>query len=304
MKPDAIPPAQRRFGAHVSTAGGLHTAFERATAAGCDVIQVFVKNQRQWRARPLGSEEIEAWRRARDQAGIRTVIAHGAYLVNLAAAGETVWKQSVAAFLDELIRCEQLDIAGLITHPGCHMGTGEEAGIRRIARALDYIHARTEGFRARTLLEITAGQGTSIGHRFEQIAAIIGLVRHPERVGVCFDTCHAFAAGYELRSPGGYARTIEEFRRTIGLDRLACFHMNDSLKPLGSRVDRHTAVGKGCLGTAGFGHLINDRRFLRLPMLIETPKGIDERGRDLDRVNLAALRRLIRRTAAGQTRRH
>ena len=298
----SLPPGQRRFGAHVSISGGMHTAFDRAAEAGCDAIQVFVKNQRQWRARPLGREEIEAWQRARKRAGIRTVIAHDTYLINLAAPGETVWQQSMAAFQDELLRCEQLDIAGLVAHPGAHLGSGEAAGIRRIAKALDRVHAQTEGFRVKTLLEITAGQGTSIGHKFEHIAAILHLVRHPERMGVCFDTCHAFAAGYELRTPEGYAQTMDAFRRTVGLEQLRCFHMNDSAKPLGSRVDRHAAIGKGCLGTAAFRHLINDRRFLRLPMLIETPKGVDDRGRDLDRLNLAALRRLVapKRPAAGR----
>ena len=288
-----LPATQRRFGAHVSVSGGLHTAFERAVAAGCDVIQVFVKNQRQWRARPLGEVEIEAWQQARRQAGIETVFAHDTYLINLAAPGDTIWSQSLTAFHDELLRCEQLGIVGLVAHPGAHMGAGEAAGIRRIAKALDLVHKQTEGFRVKTLLEITAGQGTSIGHRFEHIAAIIDLVQHPERIGVCFDTCHAFAAGYELRTAEGYAQTMETFARVIGLERIRCFHINDSLKPLGSRVDRHAAIGKGCLGRAAFRHIINDSRFFGLPMLIETPKGVDERGRDLDRLNISTLRRLV-----------
>jgi deoxyribonuclease-4 len=301
MRRDALPPGQRRFGAHVSVAGGLHTAFERALEAGCDVIQVFVKNQRQWAARPLGTEEISAWQAARWQAGIETIVAHGTYLTNLAAPGDVVWKRSVATFRDELIRCEQLDILGLITHPGSHLGTGEEAGIKRIAEGLDIIHAETEGFRTKTLLEITAGQGTCIGCTFEHIAAIIGRVRHPDRVGVCFDTCHAFAAGYELRTAEGYAETMTKLSRVIGVERIACFHVNDSCKTLGTRVDRHAGIGQGCLGTKAFRHLVNDRRFLRVPMLLETPKGLDERGRDLDRANLAALRRLvINRKSAGR----
>lgn len=288
-----LPPGQRRFGAHMSVAGGLHTAFERAFAAGCDVMQVFVKNQRQWRARPLADADLAAWRQAREESDIHTVIAHDTYLINLAAPDDANWRKSVAAFRDEIMRCEQLEIAGLVAHPGGHCGSGEAAGICRIVRALDQVHAETRGFRVRTLLEITAGQGSSIGHRFEHLAAIIDRVREPERVGVCFDTCHAFAAGYELRTAEGYAATLEAFDRLVGLEKLVCFHVNDSLKPLGSRVDRHAGIGRGHLGRSAFRHLVNDRRFLGRPMLLETPKGLDARGRDLDRVNLATLRRLI-----------
>lgn len=292
MRPDRVPITQRRFGAHVSIAGGLHTAFDRAVEAGCDVIQIFVKNQRQWRARPLDAADIAAWRAARRRTGIETVFAHATYLINLAAPQATIWKRSIAAFRDELVRCEQLDIRGLVVHPGSHVGTGEAAGIRRIAAALDMIHAQTAGFHVKTLLEITAGQGTGIGHTFEQIAAIMARARHPERVGVCFDTCHAFAAGYELRTEKGYAETMAAFDQTIGLERIACFHVNDSVRPRGSRVDRHAGIGQGCLGRGAFSHLVSDRRLSRRPMILETPKGLNAHGRDLDRVNLAVLRRL------------
>lgn len=286
--------AQRRFGVHVSVAGGLHTGFERAVEAGCDVMQVFVKNQRQWRAKPLTDEELSAWRQARAAAKIDGITAHNTYLINLAAPGDPLWQQSIDAFRDELIRCEQLEIGGLVAHPGGHVGSGEEAGIRRIAKAIDLLHGETRGFKVRILLEITAGQGTSIGHRFEHLAEILQRVQTPERLGVCFDTCHAFAAGYELRTAEGYNETMDAFDRAIGFQRLTCFHVNDSVKPLGSRVDRHAGIGKGQLGRAAFIHLVNDPRFRDRPMLLETPKGTDERGRDLDRVNLAALRRMIR----------
>jgi deoxyribonuclease-4 len=295
-----VPDGQCRFGAHVSIAGGLHTAFDRAVQTGCEVLQVFVKNQRQWKAPALRNEDLQLWRDARAQAGLDTIVAHDTYLINLAAPDEVVWRRSIDALLDELTRCQSLGISGLVTHPGCHMGIGEVAGIRRIAQAIDLIHEQAAGFTTRILLEITAGQGSSIGHRFAHIADILGQVRQPERLGVCFDTCHAFAAGYELGAPEGYARTMADFDQIIGLKGIACFHMNDSRKPLGSRVDRHEAIGKGCMGREPFRNLINDPRFAGIPMILETPKGQDERGRDLDRLNLAALRRLIARGARGR----
>jgi deoxyribonuclease-4 len=282
-----------RFGAHVSIAGGLHNAFAEAGRVGCDCMQVFVKNQRQWRARPLTDEDVRLWNDAAANAAIAPVVAHDTYLINLASPDDALWKRSIEAFVDELIRCEQLGIPHLVTHPGSHVGAGEAYGLRRVVRAINEIHRRTRGLRVRALLETTAGQGTSLGHRFEHLAAILARVREGERVGVCVDTCHVFAAGYDLVSPEGYETTMAELDRLVGLSLIRCFHVNDSQRGRGSRVDRHEHIGKGRLGRAAFRHLVNDPRFGGLPMILETPKGKDARGRDLDRVNLATLRRLL-----------
>lgn len=284
----------RRFGAHMSIAGGLHLAFEAARKVGCDCMQVFVKNQRQWAAPPLTDEAIRLWRRAVRVSGIRPVIAHGSYLINLASPDATLWNRSIDAFVDELERCEALAIRGLVLHPGSHTGTGEAGGLRRVAQALNSVHRRTRGLRVRTLLETTAGQGTCLGHRFEHLAAIRGRVREPERIAVCLDTCHMFAAGYELTHPDRYAETIAALDRTVGITRVRCIHMNDSLCGGGAHVDRHAHIGKGRLGRRAFANLVRDPRFRNVPMILETPKGTDTRGRDLDCVNLATLRRLAR----------
>lgn len=286
---------QRRFGAHVSIGGGHHLAFERGAALGCDAIQVFVKNHRQWRNRPLSVEDIRLWNVARERTNIAPVVAHDSYLINLAAPDDALWTKSIEEFVDELQRCELLGIMGLVTHPGSHCGAGEAWGIERIAAALDLCHRHTPRYKVRTLLEVTAGQGTAIGYRFEHIAEIIARVHEPQRVGVCLDTCHLFAAGYDIASPGAYEQTIAAFDRLVGLDRVMCIHSNDSKKPLGSRVDRHDHIGKGLIGCAGFRNFINDPRFFGVPMLIETEKGEDEKGREWDRINLAALRRLVAR---------
>jgi len=276
----------------MSIAGGLHRAFDEAVRVGCDCMQVFVKNQRQWRSTPLTDEAVRLWREAAQRSGINPVVAHDTYLINLASPDDALWHRSIDAFVEELTRCEQLGIRCLVTHPGSHVGAGESHGLRRVARAFDVIHRRTRGIHVRTLLETTAGQGTSLGHRFEHLAEILGSVREPERLGVCVDTCHVFAAGYELRSPDGYEATMRELDRLIGLDRVGCLHVNDSQRERGSRVDRHAHIGRGKLGRAAFRNVVTDPRFLGLPMILETPKGMDARGRNLDRVNLATLRRL------------
>ncbi len=277
----------------MSIAGGLHNAFAEARRVGCDCMQVFVKNQRQWRAKPLADEDVRLWNEAAGRSGVAPVVAHDTYLINLASPDDALWNRSIEAFVDELTRCERLGIPHLVTHPGSHVGAGEAYGLRRVARALNEIHRRTRGFRVRVLLETTAGQGTSLGHRFEHLAAILARVREDERAGVCVDTCHVFAAGYDLISPEGYAATMAELDRAVGLSLVRCFHVNDSQRGRGSRVDRHEHIGKGRLGRAAFRHLVNDPRFGGLPMILETPKGKDARGRDLDRANLATLRRLL-----------
>ncbi len=294
---------RHRFGAHMSIAGGLHMAFERAAAVGCDVMQIFVKNQRQWRARPLDEEAILQWQAARELSTIDTVIAHDAYLINLAAPQEVIWKTSIDAFLDELTRCCQVGITGLVTHPGSHNGDGEANGLRRVARSLGIIYDRIGRCDVSTLLEVTAGQGTNLGYRFEHLAEIMAAAPKGVPVGVCLDTCHLFAAGYDISSDEGYQAMVNELEVTVGLGSVRCIHMNDSKRPLSSRVDRHEHIGKGEIGRRAFARIVNDRRFIGIPMILETPKEKDARGRDMDRVNLALLRKLAGTPGKGESSR-
>jgi deoxyribonuclease-4 len=275
----------------MSIAGGVDQAPLRGRAVGCDAIQVFTKSNRQWRSRPLGDEEVEAFRRNVKATGIRPVVAHDCYLLNLAAPAAAIWKRSVAAFREELERAERLGIPYLVTHPGSHLAAGETEGIARVAEALNVVHAALPNHRVRVLLETTAGQGTSLGYRFEQLAAILERVEAAHRVGICLDTCHLFAAGYDLRSPAGYRQTLRALATCVGVARVRAIHLNDSRQGLGSRVDRHAHIGKGRLGLAAFGLLLNDPRFRRVPMILETPKGEDLV--TADRRNLARLRRLL-----------
>jgi deoxyribonuclease-4 len=286
-----------RFGAHMSVAGGLHKAFTNATEVGCECLQVFVKNQRQWAEPPLSDEQVQLWQHAAAEHDIAPVVAHNTYLINLASPDATIWKKSIDAFFVELHRCEQLAIKSLVAHPGAHMGEGEAAGIRRIAKGINDLHKRTKGYAVRILLETTAGQGTSIGHTFEHLAAILAKIHAPERVGICVDTCHIFAAGYAITKPDDYAETMQELDAAVGLDRIACFHMNDSKRERGSRVDRHDHIGSGKIGRQAFKNIINDARFRDVPMILETPKGTDPRGRNYDKLMLAKLRRMATITA-------
>jgi len=263
------------LGAHMSIAGGVDQAIDRGREIGCDVIQIFTKSSRQWAAKPYPAGEVAAFQRKQRESPIRTVIAHDSYLLNLGAPLESLRSKSVAAFIDELQRCEALGIPYLIAHPGAHVGSGEAAGIRTIARSLDEALRATTGMAVQVALEITAGQGSTLGHRFEQIRQIIDSTRESDRLRVCFDTQHAFAAGYDLRTDEGYDRTFAEFDEAIGLDRLVAFHLNDSKKELGCRVDRHEEIGKGRLGLDCFRRLMNDRRFWGRPMCLETPKSED-----------------------------
>ncbi len=274
----------------MSVAGGLDQAPLRGRAVGCEVAQIFTKNSNQWAAKPLAPDEIERFKQAQAEAGVPVLMAHDSYLINLCAEGDLLAK-SEAAFREELERCEALGIPYLVTHPGAHLGAGEEEGLRRMAAVLDRVHAATCGFRSKILLENTAGQGSCVGHRFEHLKRLFDLVREPERLGVCFDTCHALAAGYDLRAPEGYRRVMDEFDHLVGLERLRAFHLNDSKKGLGCRVDRHEHIGRGELGLEAFGALLNDPRLEDRPMVLETPKG-EEGGVDLDAINLTTLRRL------------
>ncbi|MBP2671975.1 MAG: putative endonuclease, partial [candidate division NC10 bacterium] len=256
----------------MSIAGGVDKAPLRGRQTGCDAIQIFTKSNRQWRARPLGDDEVAAFRANLKAAGIGPVVAHDCYLLNLAAPVAAVWKRSVAAFRDELERAERLGIPYLVTHPGSHLSASETDGMARVAEALNVLHAALPRHRVRILLETTAGQGTSLGHRFEQLAAILEQVESADRVGLCLDTCHLFAAGYDIRSPAGYRKTMRALMVCGGRARVKAIHLNDSRQGLGSRVDRHAHIGEGCLGPAAFRLFLNDPRFRAVPMILETPK--------------------------------
>ena len=276
-------------GAHESIAGGIHKAFERAESAGCATLQVFTKNSSQWRAKPLTDEDIANYKTAASKSTIHPVVAHDSYLINLCAKDAELLEKARLAFVDELQRCGVLGIPYLNFHPGAHTGQGEEEGIKRIIESLNWAHAETKGCTVQSVLETTAGQGSAIGYRFEHLRNIIEGVQEPERVAVCIDTCHIFAAGYDIRTMQGYEETMKEFDAIIGLKKLVAIHANDSKKPLGSRVDRHEHIGKGAIGLTGFRMLMQDERLVHVPKILETPKGEDLED---DRINLALLRRL------------
>ena len=279
------------LGAHMSIAGGVGNALLDGKKVDCDAIQIFTKSSRQWASKPYTKEEIEQFRTNQKETGITTVIAHDSYLLNLGSPDDGLRKRSVAAFIDELERCETLGVTNLIAHPGAHVGAGEAAGIKTIAKSLDEVHTACPGYKARVTLEITAGQGSNLGYRFEQIGNIMDATKECDRLRVCFDTEHAFAAGYDIRSKDGYERTFTEFDEIIGIGRLAAFHLNDSKKEFHSRVDRHEHIGKGFIGVEAFRFLMNDKRFWGLPMCLETPKGPELKE---DRENLTLLRSLIK----------
>ncbi len=279
------------LGAHMSIAGGVDLAPLRGQQVGCRTIQLFTKSSNQWRARPLPPEEIERFRANLQTTGIAPAAAHDSYLINLASTDPALHHKSMAAFLEELERAEALGIPYLVAHPGAHMGAGEEAGLRQVAISIRELLKRTRGYQVQAVLETTAGQGTSLGHRFEQIAAILDQIGLPERTGVCLDTCHVFAAGYDIRTPDGYASVIREFDRTVGIANLKVIHLNDSKKGLGCRVDRHEHIGKGAIGLEAFRCLVTDPCLRGLPMIIETPK--DNDFVSADSRNLRTLRRLV-----------
>jgi deoxyribonuclease-4 len=281
------------FGAHMSIAGGYHRALLTAQTHDCEAVQLFTKNSNQWRAKELAEEEIALFGETLRQTRVSKLLAHDSYLINLASPDDFLYRRSVEAFIIELERAERLGLTYLVTHPGAHVGAGEEAGLERVVAALDEVHRRCSGFRVQILLETTAGQGSCLGYRFEHLAAILDRVVDPKRLGVCLDTCHVFAAGYALAPEADYRATLRSFDRVIGLERLKAFHLNDSLKPLGSRIDRHAHIGRGCLGLEPFRLLVNDRRFRDRPMILETPKEEGERT-NMDAVNLRALRRLLK----------
>jgi len=287
-----------RLGAHMSVAGGLPRAVDRAVVHRCDALQIFAKNASQWRGRLIPREEIREFRRKLRRSGIWPAVSHASYLINLATTNRALRHQSIAAMADEIDRAESLGLLGVVLHPGCYTAGNEADGLSLIADALlGLLHERRRG-KTMILLEQTAGQGTALGATFEQLASIIAKMQDHRRVGVCLDTCHLIAAGYDIVSPEGYASTFKQFGRLVGFKRLKAFHLNDSKKPLGSRVDRHEHIGQGHLGLEPFRRLVNDRRFRDLPMLLETPKGEGKASGPItvdpmDERNLNLLRRLV-----------
>jgi len=276
------------LGAHVSIAGGINFAPARAHEIGCTAMQIFTRNQRQWTSPPLAEEEVEGFFAAMEKTQIRSVVAHSSYLINLASPDENQKQKSLTAFILEFDRAEMLKLNGYIFHPGAHKGEGEESGMRRVIEQLNFIMDERPSHKTKILLETTAGQGTSLGHSFEQLAEIIHNTAHPEQLGVCLDTCHIFAAGYDFRTKELYEKMMTDFDRIIGLDKLKAIHINDSKTELGSRVDRHELIGKGKIGLEGFSFIMNDIRLEPVPKIIELPGGPES-----DRENLQILRSLI-----------
>ncbi len=281
--------ARPLLGAHMSIAGGVHRAIERARAIECSAMQIFVKNNMQWFARPFLLEEIKAFLEHRQRVELSAVFAHANYLINLAATNPQFLANSIRALAEELIRADQLGLPFLVLHPGAHLGRGEAAGLAKVVHSIDQTFRRIPKVKTRIALETTAGQGSCLGHTFEHLAAIMENVREPERLCVCLDTAHVFAAGYDLTSAEGTRKTFREFDRTIGLSQLVALHLNDSKTGRGSRVDRHEHIGKGEIGLAAFRFIMRDRRFQKIPKVLETPKGKELRE---DVENMKRLREL------------
>jgi deoxyribonuclease-4 len=278
------------LGAHMSIGGGVHTAIERGRSIKCTAIQMFVKNNTQWFARPLAREEIRAFLEHQQHGDLLSIFAHANYLINLAATNPQFHANSIRALSEELTRADQLELPFLVLHPGAHLGAGEEAGLEKIVGSINQVFRKIPKVKTRIALETTAGQGSSLGHRFEQIAYIVENVREPERLCVCLDTAHIFAAGYDIGSEPAIKKTFREFDRVIGFDRLAAVHMNDSKTARGSRVDRHQHIGKGQIGLDAFRFIMRNRRFRKIPKVLETPKGKELRE---DVENLKTLRGLM-----------
>jgi len=281
-----------QFGAHMSIVGGYYKAVEEARRCGCDVVQLFTKNNNQWRAKAIGDDEVARFAGALAELKIGHPISHASYLINLASPNDALREKSIAGMVVELERADRLGIPYVVMHPGAHTTASVEEGITLVAASLDEIHRRLPKAEAQVTLELTAGQGTCLGHRLEQLAAIVRQVKQPERIGICVDTCHAFAAGIDLRDRKSYLAFWREFDESLGLSRLKAIHLNDSKRVLGSRVDRHEHIGRGQLGLDGFRRLLKDKRLRRVPMYLETPKG-DHNGEPWDVINLRTLRELV-----------
>jgi len=282
------------LGAHLSTKGGVHTVFERAAAIDASALALFAKNSNQWKGKELTNDDCATFNKLRT---VGPILTHASYLINLATTNDEFHRKSIAAMIDELDRAERLGIHAVVLHPGAHMGAGSEAAIDQIARSLDAVHAAIPNHRVATLLETAAGQGSCVGCTFEELGQMLARVDDKKRVGICVDTCHVFAAGYDIRTRDGYERMVEEIERYVGVDNVAAFHLNDSKKPLGSRVDRHEHIGEGHIGLDAFRFIVNDPRFARLPKLLETPKPVET---ESDRKNMAVLRSLLRSEPRGR----
>ena len=278
------------LGAHFSIAKGLHNALYEAKALNCTALQIFTKSASTWKERIVTEDEIDLFLEAKTKTGITSIASHSSYLINLAGHENKKHHMSCNALKQELIRSSMLDIPFVVLHPGSHMEKGEKEGIARIAESINKIFSETPGIKTRLLLETTAGQGSSIGHTFEHLASIIDMIKNKDRVGVCLDTCHIFAAGYDIRTKTSYLKTIETFDRIIGINQLYLIHLNDSKKKLDSRVDRHEHIGQGFIGLKAFGYFMNDKRFKNIPKIIETPK--ENVACDCDKTNLNKLRNL------------
>ena len=282
---------QQLLGAHTSIAGGVSKSVELAEKLGFTAMQIFTKNNNRWFQKPLEEKEIDNFKSKLKKSQIKFVVSHDCYLINLCAKDKSILKKSREAYLDELERCALLGIPHLNFHPGAHLGLGEEEGIKLIAESLNITHDKTKNYNVSSMVETTAGQGTTIGYRFEQLRKIIDLVEDKDRMTVCIDTAHIFAAGYDIKDPKKFKSVIKEFDEIIGLERLKCIHMNDSKKALGSRVDRHEHIGKGFIGLEGFSNIMNDNRLWNIPKILETPKGKEQKE---DLMNLAVLKQLIK----------
>lgn len=278
------------LGAHISISGGLHLAIDRAVASGCNVMQIFTRNSNQWKGKPVSNADTTLFRDKFAASGLHEVISHDIYLINLAAPDGETRDKSLTAFRDELETCARLGINKVVMHPGSHLADPPQVGLQRVISAFDQLFDEVPQFEGKVLIETTAGQGSNLGRTFEELGAIISNSSFPEKFGVCFDTCHTFAAGYDTATEEGYHDTMTQFDRLIGLDRLQCFHLNDSKKGLGSRVDRHEHIGHGTLGLNPFRFILNDPRFAMVPKILETPKGDND---DMDAVNLRVLRGLL-----------
>lgn len=280
------------LGAHTSIAGGVPKAVELAAELEFTAMQIFSKNNNRWYAKPLADKEIETFRKNLSDSGIKFVVVHDSYLINLCSSNAELLKKSRDSFIDELERCELLGIPYLNFHPGSHGGLGEEKGLKLIAESLNKIHNQTKRLNVGSMIEVTAGQGTALGYRFEQVRKIIDMVENKSRMSVCIDTAHIFAAGYDIRDYQNYRKVMKEFDDIIGIENLKCLHMNDSKRELGSRVDRHEHIGKGYIGKDGFTNIMNDNNILHIPKILETPKGKKQLE---DLKNLEVLRSLIKK---------
>ncbi|MEE9443334.1 MAG: deoxyribonuclease IV [candidate division Zixibacteria bacterium] len=282
------------LGAHMSIAGGVFNAPHHGLEATCDAIQIFTKSSNQWKAKPLTDDDIEKFYEAQQETGVKVVCAHDSYLINLASPDDTLFEKSSNGFAEEMKRCDMLGIENLVMHPGSHVGSGEEVGLKRIADAFNKIMNTDLNGKVTICLETTAGQGTNLGYTFEQLARIIDLTENKDRIGLCLDTCHIFAAGYPFSTEKDYKASIKDFDNIIGLDRLKIIHFNDSKKDFGAKVDRHEHIGKGFIGKEPFGFFLNDRRLKKVPMILETPK--ESAKEDIE--NLKILRSLIKKKKA------